>query len=296
VSTGTIHDLGYKRYIGTRRPQSTRWRVIVRNQLRMAWKTWWRYKAPLATAVAATVIVGAFIYIARATSVASHGGFGIIGNVLDGLIPWSFALLTPIGFLVGLTVGAGAIAHDSQVGAFTFYFSRPVRPIDYVLGKLGGLFLLELFVVGLPPVVLAIFRAGMAKDTADLLHALPLIGKAALTGAAAALIFSAVPLGLSSLVGRRRNAIALWAVYYILVGSIFAALGATVSPALGTLDLPTAIEAMGSHLFSVKLPFVRATTAPWGWALASILVQSTVAIVIAWVRVADRSGTGVGGG
>ena len=33
-----IHDLGYKRYVGTRRPQSTRWRVLVKNVVSTSWR------------------------------------------------------------------------------------------------------------------------------------------------------------------------------------------------------------------------------------------------------------------
>ena len=51
VSAGAIHDLGYKRYTGTRRDAGTRWRVIMRHQIAMAWKTWWRFKAWLGMAV-----------------------------------------------------------------------------------------------------------------------------------------------------------------------------------------------------------------------------------------------------
>src|SRR5262249_8293976 len=54
--TGTIHDIGYKRYVGTRRSVATRWRVIMRNQVAMGWKKWWRYKMPLFGAVIALFI------------------------------------------------------------------------------------------------------------------------------------------------------------------------------------------------------------------------------------------------
>ena len=36
--SGQIHDLGYKRYVGTRRSQGTRWRVIMREQISNGWK------------------------------------------------------------------------------------------------------------------------------------------------------------------------------------------------------------------------------------------------------------------
>ena len=50
-ATGTIHDLGYKRYGGARSSAGTRWRVILANQVATGWKTWWRFKASLGLAV-----------------------------------------------------------------------------------------------------------------------------------------------------------------------------------------------------------------------------------------------------
>ena len=47
------------------------------------------------------------------------------------------------------------IAGDMQSGAFTFYFARSTRPIDYVLGKLGGLGVLVAGLVFVFPVIVA---------------------------------------------------------------------------------------------------------------------------------------------
>ena len=56
---GTIHDLGYKRYVGTRRPPSTRWRVIVAQpDARRRGRAGGGSRLPLAVAVIVTVIAG----------------------------------------------------------------------------------------------------------------------------------------------------------------------------------------------------------------------------------------------
>ena len=48
-----------------------------------------------------------------------------------------------LAFIVTLTIGATIDRRRrSQSGAFTFYFARSMRPIDYVIGKLAGLALL----------------------------------------------------------------------------------------------------------------------------------------------------------
>ena len=60
-----IHDLGYQRYVGSRRPQHTRYQVIVRNLVAMSWKGWWRYKLSLASGVMIMVGVGVAMYVTR---------------------------------------------------------------------------------------------------------------------------------------------------------------------------------------------------------------------------------------
>ena len=54
MSAGQIHDLGYKRYVGSRRAVSTRWTVIMRHQIATAWAGWWRYKLWLVAAFLVT--------------------------------------------------------------------------------------------------------------------------------------------------------------------------------------------------------------------------------------------------
>src|SRR6185295_13032041 len=63
MSTGQIHDLGYKRYVGSRRSFETRWLVIMRHQLATSWRGWWRYKAWLICGLMATATSGCVLYI-----------------------------------------------------------------------------------------------------------------------------------------------------------------------------------------------------------------------------------------
>jgi hypothetical protein len=303
VSTGAIHDLGYKRYLGTRQPQSTRWRVIVRNQVSYAWKTWWRYKMPLGFAVIAMVVFGALIYVTHFFPGAGGGrrmAFLVEGDPLDGWLSMSVRWFCYAGFLVGLTVASGTIAADQQVGAFTFYFARPVRPIDYVLGKLGGLFLIQAGVMAAPLVLLAGFRCGMVESTDDLVRALPAIAKALATGALGAAAYAAVPLGLSSLATRRRNAIAMWAAFYLLIGNIFYAVGreatGATARAIGQLDLQSAVVTVGAHLFGAQILPSYMHVGPFAPALVAIALYVGGGVALAWWQVSSRAIAGVGSG
>lgn len=289
--SGAIHDLGYKRYLGTRRPQSTRWRVIVRNQLGTAWKTWWRMKMPLAFAVIAMFGWGVAMYVKH--YFAGGGRWSIVS--LDVMLAMATRWFCYAGFLVGLTVASGTIAADKQVGAFTFYFARPVRPIDYVLGKLGGLFAVQLIVIAAPLTLLALFRCGLVDSTDELVHALPALAGTIATGVLAAAVYAAVPLGLSSLVQRRRNAIAIWATYYMIVCNIIFVIGATGAHAIACVDMQTAVTSAGAHLVGADVPRIFMFTGPFVPALIALAVYIGGGIVLAWSQVASEAHAGVGG-
>lgn len=62
---GIIHDIGYARYAGERRPPSTLWRVIMRHHLTYAWKTLWQFKPWLMSAVAITLVAGVIMYVSQ---------------------------------------------------------------------------------------------------------------------------------------------------------------------------------------------------------------------------------------
>ena len=89
--TGTIYDIGYKRYVGTRRPPSTRWRVIMRHQIAMGWKKWWRYKLALFLAIVTMFVAGGIIYFLGSDILRGFGArrSGVIVTIADSVLPLS---------------------------------------------------------------------------------------------------------------------------------------------------------------------------------------------------------------
>ncbi|HEY0479030.1 MAG TPA: ABC transporter permease subunit [Kofleriaceae bacterium] len=294
-TTGQIHDLGYKRYVGSRRSVGTRWRVIMRHQIATAWIGWWRFKLWLIAAALATAITGGILYFLRNNLLRMIGGVqGAVLTLADGLLPLSTLWYCKIGFLVSLTISATAVAGDVQSGAFTFYFARSVRPYDYVVGKLAGIGALLAMIMLAGPVVLAGVRLGLSDDLAQLITLLPVLYKELAIGLLGTLIYTAVPLGFSALVTNRRHALAVWAAYYLVIGLLAVGLGRLVSPAIAALDLPSSLHAISRHLFDTRLTG-RDADPPTSAALISILGHAAVAIgLVAW-RVRNAQQTGVGG-
>jgi hypothetical protein len=293
VAKGTVHDLGYKRYVGTRRPQSTRWRVIARNVMRHGWKGFWRFKLPLFIALGNTVGFG----IAISNDWMMGLGRKVMAAPEDLLLFLSysnFGSYCRAAFICTLLTASMSIASDTQSGAFSFYFARPVRTLDYVLGKIAGHFvLLSILLVG-APLILAGIRLGMYGDGEAALGHIDLLGKVIVMGVLAALAFASVPLAISAIVPNRRYALALWATYYIVIGNIVSFMTFRQAPVLAMLDIPTAVNTMAVHFFEVQ-GIWRGDVPSLESAIVGLLLQPVAAIAILYVTVARARASGVGG-
>lgn len=292
--TGTIHDLGYKRYAGTRRSQRTRWRVIARHQIAIAWKTWWRFKAALGLAVITLSIAGGMMMFASERKSSLGRAQMFAQRLIDTALPESIIWFCRAGFLASVTIGATVIASDVQSGAFTFYFARSTRPRHYMLGKLVGVVLLMACIVCAGPLVLAGLRLGVAESTDELVELLPIIPKTLAVGLLATLAYSAVPLGFSALLPNRRNALALWAAYYLIFGGMAYVVAHVASPSLAALDIPRAVQAVAYHLFDLDFRD-RDPEIPLAAAVASLSIHVVVAIAVVVVQVTRTHRSGIGG-
>lgn len=291
-----IHDLGYQRYSGTRRPQRTRYQVIVRNQMATAWKGWWRYKVPLLISLMVTVGIGVAIYVSRQEFLDQGMAGSMIRTVADSLIPQSYSYLSNASLLVCLTILSGAIARDLKAGAFEFYFSRPVRPIDYVVGRLGGAFVLLAPILLIAPIALTVYRLALTADVDQMVATLPWIPKAFLVGFLAIMVQASVSLAFGAITQNSRYAIAGYAAFVMIYSNIIVAIAkSTGNPDLAALDIRSATSGVASALFG--LDFMFGTKAPGLLASSLSLVgYTTVAIgIIVWrVRQAQRAGMGGG--
>jgi ABC-type transport system involved in multi-copper enzyme maturation permease subunit len=296
MSTGQIYDLGYKRYLGTRRSVDTRWTVIMRHQIATTWKGWWRFKVWLVGAVLVTTVNAVLLYTLGGRTLQRVGGLGgsILAQYIDGLLPDSTIWYGKAGFIVSLAISATVVAGDLQSGAFTFYFARSLRPRDYVVGKLAGLGVMLALILLVGPVVLAGVRLALSDNFDQLIALLPTVYKALAVGALGTLIYAAIPLGFSALIANRRHAMILWAAYYLLVGWMGLALGYVTTPAIAALDLASALHSVSLHLFGLHTTG-RTPDPPTSAALISIFGHAALAIgAVVW-RVRSAQQTGVGG-
>jgi hypothetical protein len=290
-----IHDLGYKRYVGTRRPQKTRWRVLVRNTVSTAWRGWWRMKAWVIGAAMTTVVFGVLMYNLEGDLVRRSGLALMWGDALPPLSVGFFALF---GFLLAATTAAGAVARDLRAGAFEFYFSRPVRPVDYLLGKVVGSVLVLSSVMLAGPLLLALFRVGLAAEELDeLVDALALVPRMALVGLLGSVAYAVVALAFSSFSPRPRITVAMWVAFYFLFGTTWEVLaGLLGSPDLAAISLSSAIEGFAFGIFKVKLPGFAPNPPGIAVSYGSLLAHTFIGLVILHLRVRRAERVGLGGG
>lgn len=290
---GVIHDLGYARYAGERRAPSTLWRVIMRHQVSYVWKTWWRWKPALIVTLLITVSVGLVMYLSRDKMFEALRSNGVAVRFLDGLVPMSIGFFRKAAFVITMTVAATGIARDRETGAFAFYFSRPVRPRDYVLGKLVGMTLVMASVMLLGPLLLSIFRLALSEDTDEALRLLPWLGRALVVGVLASLIFAAAPMAMSALIGRRWIALGVWAAYWVMGTSTVALIGHLTWEPLMALDPGLAIDTLALRLWHLEAEGPGASVGIAA-ALISLTLHIAAAIGLLYWRVARLAVTSVG--
>jgi ABC-type transport system involved in multi-copper enzyme maturation permease subunit len=245
--------------------------------------------------VIATVTTGAVLYFLRGDTIRMlTGNNGQFIHFVDGVLPLSVIWFDKIAFIVSLLVGSQVVAGDLHSGAFTFYFARSVRPRDYVVGKLAGLMILLAGILVVGPVLLAGLRIGLS-DRDQLIATLPVLPKMLAIGTLATVVYATIPLGFSALTSNPRTALAMWAAYNILIGSIIALVGRAISPSISALDAPTALQAVALDLFDVEQRITERSHIPLGVAIGSIVVQAALALALVGWRVRRAQQTGVGG-
>jgi hypothetical protein len=291
--TSQLHDVGYQRYAGARRGRGSRWRVIARHQLAMAWKTWWRFKAALGLAVIVTVVWGGLMYFF--SNRLFRGMVGVTWS--DAALPMAIEWYCRVAFFLSLVLGTAAVAGDAQTGSFAFYFARSVRPRDYVIGKLVGYGALVAALVCAGPVVLALLRLAVSDGNDELIGHLALVPRTLALGLVMTVAYTALPLGFSALASDRRGAIATWSAYYLVFGSIVALIGRQSGGPIAALDLPTACLSLAFDQLGGAPIYGRRAARDLDpkLALLSIAVHAIVAITVLGVRVWRARARGVGG-
>ncbi len=154
-----IHDQGYRRYGGRRRPHGRIWWVIARSGI-MAVLKQRRFLGLLLFAWAPFIVRAVQLYVAanfqQATFLAASAE--TFAEFLD-----QQAIFV---FFVTIYVGAGLIANDRRANALQIYLSKPLARSEYIAGKLVTLLVFLVGVTWVPAMLLLLLQIMFAGNLA----------------------------------------------------------------------------------------------------------------------------------
>lgn len=219
-----VYDQSYRHWKGSFRTTPFRWLPMVDYHMRLLLRSklvWFFLLASFLPAIGACI----FVYVAYLS------GPEVLSEMLNGILltplpqgagrDVEFDLIARHGLLVMLVfpqsfvvlsitsiVGAGLIAKDVKSNALEIYLTKPITPMDYVLGKLSVITLFIFLVTFAPAMVVLLVASSLWDGFGS--PALDVTPAVFLTCFITALVNGCVILGLSSLTKSSRYATIIW--------------------------------------------------------------------------------------
>jgi ABC-2 type transport system permease protein len=198
AAAGTIYDIGYRNYEGTRLGRGYAFRTLYVHSLRSAFGLRRGGRALLVPwALFAVMLFPAVITVA----VAGISG-GMMNNLIDyhEIFPWDAMMLA----LFCAAQAPELVSTDQYHRVLPLYFSRSLRQSDYAVAKLLAMWTAVFILMVAPLVVILIGRLALPSDFAAAFrdqseNLLPIVG----TAAAAALGMGTLALAIAAYVPRR---------------------------------------------------------------------------------------------
>jgi len=220
--TGSIYDLGYRRYEGPRLGRAYAVRSMIVHSFRTTYGLGRGGRAKIAPLVLGGLAVLPAVLVVGALTLAARLG---IQRQLEGASPISYeSYFSSIGAIIALFCAAQApelFGRDQRHGVLTLYFARALRRTDYALARLAGFALALLLLLLFPMAILFIGRGLLSTDIAatfgrDLPKVPAIIGQALLTAG----LLGGLAMAVSAFTPRRAYATAGIIALFILPGIV----------------------------------------------------------------------------
>ena len=257
--TGSIYDIGYRRYEGTRLGRGHAIRSLFFHSLRSSFGLGRGGRAKIAPIILGILaLLPAVAIVAALTLFAQFGG----GTEFSDQVPIRYDTYAgTISTIVVLFCAAQApelFGRDQRFGVLALYFARALRRSDYALARIAG-FIAALVILELvPQIILFLGRVLLTTDIPkaigdDLESVAPVLAQSAL----AAGLFGGVSMVVSAFTPRRAYAVAgIIALFTIpnVVAGIVVGLGSSTIGTWLTLISPTSIlDGTNAFLFDTRL-------------------------------------------
>ncbi len=233
----TVRDLRYAPYEGVSRSHWHSVWAIARNEMGITW-SYFRTKLLLIAALVIDVIFIVLVFIeAGVINLMSEGPNAVTELTTAPVTAYVWLKLYGLILLFAAT-GCGTISHDIQAELMQFYFAKPLKRLQFILGKALGLVLVGATVTIVPGILIFGLRLAMLARTDLLGEALAQCGSVLAFELVMLVTFSFVILAVSSLTRRSGYAVLSWlAVIFI--------------PDLTALIVGQVVDAEWPHLLSV---------------------------------------------
>ena len=262
-----IHDLGYKPYVGVRRPPQSNYGTLARQGLRRAVAPF-VVKASLVLACFAVVIYPLAYLIGSmgrvTTSAGTQRGLGITAEgFVRGVFDWQVWLFV---FIITIAAGASAVADDVRNRAFQYYFSKPVSREQYMFGRIFPVGFLAFLLTFGPALVLVGLAAAVASDKADATTALGLAFPSLVYALLISTVVAVLSVAVSAFAKSKGLTMTLWASIFFLPHVVaFVVKLVTKSNWMYLASLPGCLGICGDAIFKRA---VEGQVQPWQAALA----------------------------
>jgi ABC-2 type transport system permease protein len=184
-----VHDLGYRQWSGKRMPRFLRPWVVARGGISLVWRRRW-LRMMLMMAWLPIIVPALAIFAFEYSSTDPEIRGVVVGMLRSPLIQrgdlaaqamvdptsvrhevWSILILfffrypqlVVMVMLVGL-IAPMLISYDLRSKAYLMYFSRPLTPAEYILGKSAVVWFLLIMIVTVPAIVLYLLGVLLSPD------------------------------------------------------------------------------------------------------------------------------------
>lgn len=275
AAAGTIYDIGYRNYAGTRLGRGYAFRTLYLHSLRTAFG--------LGRGGRALIVPWALFAFMNLPAIVQTAVAGISGG--EAKLFDYHDYMEPLSMLLALFCASQApelVSRDQHSRVLPLYFSRALRKHDYAVAKLLAMWTAVFLVVLTPLMIILVGRLGLPADFGAALRAeskefLPILA----TPVIFALVVGTPSIALASLMSRRGLASALVLGMFMLTLPLSAILVETMESRLGNHSvLINPVLAAGGAVLAVfrERPdgILRAVNLQPGAYLASVGVYAAV--------------------
>jgi ABC-2 type transport system permease protein len=291
--TGSIYDIGYRRYEGPRFGRAHAIRSLFIHSVRSSFGLGRGGRAKIAPVILGILaLLPAVLIVGALTLFAQFAVGDQVGDEFAAEVPIRYDTYAgTISTIVVLFCAAQApelFGRDQRHGVLALYFARALRRADYALARIGGFVTALLILELLPQIVLFLGRVLLSPDIPrGIRDDLPSFGPVLAQSALSAALLGGLAMAVSAFTPRRAYAvagiIALFIIPNVVAGVVTALGSSTIGTWLVLTSPTTVLDGTNAFLFDTRLDtdFFFIDLPDWSFlAAAAVGIAGSLAITL----------------